>query len=206
MDQLTDSGRRQRKKDATYNAIVTVAMGLFDEEGYDQVTMERIAVAADVAKATLYRYFPVKEAILAAYMRRESAKRQPDVQHLLDAVTGTRERLTIIFTGVNNWFAEHRLYLDRYIAYRLSAPRGYMPSDEERSGFHHHLALLLAAGQKEGDVRDDISVERLVGTMGCLHLACLLQWLREPGDSLAATVEPMISLFLDGAAKREIAP
>ena len=69
----TNSGRRERKRQRTANLIAETAFQLFEIHGYDAVTMERIAVEADVAKATLYKYFPVKEALLAHQFRQEIA-------------------------------------------------------------------------------------------------------------------------------------
>jgi AcrR family transcriptional regulator len=56
--------RRDRKKQATGRAIVAAALDLFAAQGYDEVTIERIADAADVAPRTVYRYFPTKAAIV----------------------------------------------------------------------------------------------------------------------------------------------
>ncbi len=61
---LPPANRRDRKKQATSRAIVAAASELFAVEGYDAVTIERIAEAADVAPRTVYRYFPTKAAIV----------------------------------------------------------------------------------------------------------------------------------------------
>jgi AcrR family transcriptional regulator len=198
-----DGGRRQRKKDATYNAVIDAAMRLFERDGFDAVTMERIADEADIAKATLYRYFPVKEAILAAFMRRSTSERRPEIERLIATVPGTRARLQALYEGTSRWFSDHRPYLERYISYRLAGPKGYLPENEARSGFHDHLELILAAGQRDGDVRADLPVVELAGALGGLHLVTLMDWLRAPDSRLADTVEPMISLFLDGAGRSE---
>jgi AcrR family transcriptional regulator len=54
-------GLRQRKKRATRQAISDVATALFVERGFDNVTVAEIAEAADVAKMTVFNYFPRKE-------------------------------------------------------------------------------------------------------------------------------------------------
>jgi AcrR family transcriptional regulator len=58
------AGLRERKKEQTRRRIAEVALGLFVERGFDAVTVNEIAEAADVAKATLFAYFPVKESLV----------------------------------------------------------------------------------------------------------------------------------------------
>src|ERR1700688_3159343 len=43
--------------------ILAAALKLFAHEPYQAVTMDRVAVAAGVAKGTLYLYFPSKDAL-----------------------------------------------------------------------------------------------------------------------------------------------
>ena len=50
--------------------VMSVSSALFAERGYYAVGMEEIAAAADVSRATLYRYFSTKDKILAELTRR----------------------------------------------------------------------------------------------------------------------------------------
>ncbi|WP_345097682.1 TetR/AcrR family transcriptional regulator [Planomonospora venezuelensis] len=57
-------GRRERKKAATRQAIADTALRLFLERGYDDVGIREIADVADVSTTTLFKHFPVKEALV----------------------------------------------------------------------------------------------------------------------------------------------
>lgn len=53
--------RRTRKRLATRQAISDAATCLFMERGFDQVTIDEIANAADVGRMTVFNHFPRKE-------------------------------------------------------------------------------------------------------------------------------------------------
>jgi AcrR family transcriptional regulator len=58
------AGLRERKKRATRIAIRDAAMRLFEEHGFAGTTMDQIADAADVSRATVFTYYASKEDIV----------------------------------------------------------------------------------------------------------------------------------------------
>jgi AcrR family transcriptional regulator len=57
-------GLRERKKRATRNALRDSAMRLFAGQGFNATTIDQIAEAANVSRATVFSYFPTKEEIV----------------------------------------------------------------------------------------------------------------------------------------------
>jgi len=55
------SDRRSRKRLATRQGISDTATRLFLERGFDHVTVDEIAAAADVGRMTVFNHFPRKE-------------------------------------------------------------------------------------------------------------------------------------------------
>jgi AcrR family transcriptional regulator len=59
---------RQKVHLAREDAIVTTVMRLLAEKGFDQMTVDEVAADVGIAKASLYKHFPSKEALAAAAM------------------------------------------------------------------------------------------------------------------------------------------
>jgi AcrR family transcriptional regulator len=55
---------RERKKAAAIRHIQTTALELFGRHGFDKVTIEQVAEAAEVSPSTVYRYFRTKEGLV----------------------------------------------------------------------------------------------------------------------------------------------
>jgi AcrR family transcriptional regulator len=57
-------GLRERKRLAAMRRVQEVALDLFDARGFESVSIEEIARAAEVSPSSIYRYFGTKEQIV----------------------------------------------------------------------------------------------------------------------------------------------
>lgn len=198
----TVSSRRGRKRDALQSHIVDIAIALFNSEGYEVISMERIAAEADIAKGTLYKHFPVKEAIIAAFMIKAASECDEQINELMTCIPDVRGRLLMLFQGIADWSVQHRDYMAAYIVYRLSQPNWYAVEDSRRTGFHHHLSRALAAGRAAAELRDDIPLDLAVAYLQSMQLTATLTWLQKPEADLTALLRQAVLLFLEGAGVR----
>lgn len=60
---------RERMRSAMREQVAAVAVTLFTEHGFDEVTTKLIADTAGVSASTFFRYFPTKEDVLLSGMR-----------------------------------------------------------------------------------------------------------------------------------------
>ncbi|CAG9166179.1 TetR/AcrR family transcriptional regulator [Cupriavidus respiraculi] len=204
MGNPTMSGLRQRKRLQTLDRIATVAHALFERHGYAAVTMEQIAAEAEVAKATLYKYFPVKEAVLAHWIHAELAGDMADFVPAIDAGAGFAQGARALLHASARWCESQRAYLPHYLRYRFlgigaAAPE---PPGIARSDIVDAFEALAAIGQQCGELRADMPARQLAELFHHLYLAAMLRWLMQPDLSLVEEFDAVIILFVEGAAAR----
>ncbi len=58
--------RRKREREVRRELAIDAALGIYEEEGFHAITMEKIAERAELSRAALYLYFKNKEEILVS--------------------------------------------------------------------------------------------------------------------------------------------
>ncbi|MEQ6290857.1 TetR/AcrR family transcriptional regulator [Vogesella sp. GCM10023246] len=195
---MENLSRRERKQRESADLIADAAYALFEQRGYDQVSMEDIARAADVAKGTLYSRFPAKEAILVHCFHRALAADAPQLLHDLQQLADCRSRLRHFFHASAAWSRQQRGYLRPYLRYRFATA---FDAQRERSQLGMLLSSLLAAGVAAGEVRADLPLPQLVLALEMLYSGVLMTWL-EQDDDLTQRMDDMLALFFAGAEVR----
>lgn len=66
MSKDTSNGLRERKKRETRERIVEKSLELFFSKGFEQTTLDEIALAANISRRTFFYYFKSKEDVLLA--------------------------------------------------------------------------------------------------------------------------------------------
>ncbi|WP_247869741.1 MULTISPECIES: TetR/AcrR family transcriptional regulator [Oxalobacteraceae] len=194
----TTLGRRERKRQQTADLLTEKAVELFEAHGYEAVTMEQIAAAADVAKGTLYNHFPVKEALLRHYFHQQIAAGAPKIGARLNRTPDVIERIRLVLRHAATWAERHRQYWPHYLHYRLSQSSR---SPEERSGLEAVFTMLIGDAQRAGRLRGDRDTATLVHYFQYLYLAAITRWVGMPDTKLEDELMTMLDLFLTGAGK-----
>jgi AcrR family transcriptional regulator len=85
-------GKREQRKRQTRRDLETVAVELFTQRGYDNVTIDEIVAGANTSKRTFYRYYTAKEDVLMTQQHHllalipDAVAARPAHEHLIDAV------------------------------------------------------------------------------------------------------------------------
>jgi AcrR family transcriptional regulator len=108
-DRLLEAAAAPEADDPSADAIADAALRQFELFGISRSTMEQIARRAGVARVTLYRRFPSKDALIDAVMLRELRRFTADLDDALEAHHDFDERLVEGFVFVLEAIRGHRL-------------------------------------------------------------------------------------------------
>lgn len=186
---MSDSVPRQALQQRVATAILDGAAQIFALHG-DQASMNDVAEAAGVARATVYRYFPNREALLDELA--QAAVSDVDAR-LAAARIGEVTPEEGIARAV-------RALVDVGDSFVLLA-RERMRSDPERFEVEliQPVRQLFERGQSDGDIRTDIAGARLTESLIGLIVSVLTSAPRLGKEDMIATIT---GLFLDGARAR----
>ena len=169
------SDRRSRKRLATRQGISTAATRLFLERGFEQVTVDEIAAAADVGRMTVFNHFPRKEDMF--FDRDEEAR-----ELLREAVRQRDPRVAPIETLR---LLAHRLAAEQSPLVRFTAAsRGYIATIERSEtlkararAIRDELAQVVAVALSEcvGRKPTDRAAELAAGLLLATWTVALIQ-------------------------------
>jgi AcrR family transcriptional regulator len=99
-ERVASTGTQERRGSAARERILETAERLFYRDGYHAVGVDTIVAESGVAKMTLYRHFPSKDHLIAAYLERTNEQLLTWVEKLIAPHEDPRAALEAVFDGV----------------------------------------------------------------------------------------------------------
>jgi AcrR family transcriptional regulator len=201
MESNSTLNRRERKKQETKQKIIKIAMYLFRKQGFESTSMEQISDDVDISKATLYNYFPVKEAIISEYWQSSVKELKLQLLQMIQLLPDTKKRLNKTFTkAASELFKSKQDIYKIYLSFWFKNIANPSLSKNLQSGFEDIFTMIIKLGQQTAEIRMDISVELLVKHLEVSFLTACMSWLSDPKlYPLEKTLTETVSLFMDGA-------
>jgi AcrR family transcriptional regulator len=198
---MTPVARRERKKNAAREQIISKGIGLFAQRGIEATTIEQIANAADIGKGTVYNYFQSKEEIIVAFI----ADIERQVQEKLrgfDAFDGDVDDILSDFI-----LFQFQLKAPHYQFVRVFLARMFGHSDqllpylvEMQKSIDPPIDFLFQTLGDRGLIRQDLDTPELILAFKTVHLGLTGLWAME-GPPFAQTERVLrlqMKLFSEG--------
>ncbi|HEY8076453.1 MAG TPA: TetR/AcrR family transcriptional regulator [Labilithrix sp.] len=191
----------QERSKATVDALLAATARVLVKEGYDRASTNKIADAAGVSIGSLYQYFPTKEALVAAVIRRHMGEMMEVLRTSLVRVaamplTEAARELVRVFIEAHRIEPKlHRVLVEQIP--RVGSLEEIESIDEEA---HALVKAYLEAHRHELHVRDlDMAAFVSVTCVEALtHMAVLRRPQLVSDDSFVEEVATLVVRYLRG--------
>jgi AcrR family transcriptional regulator len=189
------------RKPYDIDSLTDVALRVFAERGYDGASMDDVARAAGITKASIYHHVSGKEALLERGLTRAldalfAVLEEPDV-------AGGRavERVRAIVSRVADVTLD--LLPELSVLFRVrGASKIERDALERRREFDRYVTVLIGQAQRDGDLRADIDA-RLLARLVFGMSNSVVEWYRSGSTIDRSRVASSVSaLAFDGMTQR----
>ncbi|MDP4508773.1 TetR/AcrR family transcriptional regulator [Nonomuraea turcica] len=194
---VTPTSAPSRRRGHDPESVLSIAVGVFNERGYDGTSMEDLARALGVTKSAIYYHVPGKEQLLARALERA-------LDGLFELTADERAATGPAIDRLE-WVVRQsvRLLIDRlpYVTLLLRV-RGNSATElaalERRQEFDVFVGGLVRAAAEEGTVRPDVDpallTRLLFGTVNSIA-----EWYRPvPGASAEDLADGLVKMAFGG--------
>jgi AcrR family transcriptional regulator len=185
--------------------LLEAAAAEFATAGVDGANVNRISLAAGLAKGTIYNYFASKRELFLAVVGEATAQAAAGGESVADDAS-TAERLQAMLASDVDWVRAHEDFARVLVREALAGDPRFQPEILAAAApFVERVSEIIADGVERGEIRDDLAVEQLaIWFSGLCELAVSLSWGAGDGwPQLDEIPELVTSLFLRGAAGPE---
>ena len=178
--------RKAREEEFRRKLVLDSAESLFEEKGFDGTTVSDIAERSELAKGSLYNLFESKQEIIDAIVERKVDEMRRTLAEIFGSDLSPREKLFRVMEaklrGIwhNRGFA--RLFINEFHGFNWYMEIPILECCRESLvEMLRQVEALIIEGQKQGEIRDDISYKMVLASMGGISNGVIHLWLK--GDT-----------------------
>tara|TARA_B100000614_G_C14533323_1_gene487378 strand:- start:164 stop:901 length:738 start_codon:yes stop_codon:yes gene_type:complete len=179
----------KKQKAKNRQKIIRSMVDLTIEKGLKAATMREVARGAGLGDATIYNYFPTKDAIVYAYYEDQFDRVTDALRNIPDFHTYTfQEQLQTFFETQLDLLMADREYLD--ITFKnafLTLSQDYARVKPTREKFMAIVRDIFEAAIQAGEIEDQVFLDVYIQVFWEYYVGIILYWLKDDSDQFAST-------------------
>ncbi len=194
---------REQQKEKRRARIYNVAIELFKQQGFQGTTATDIARASNISRGTFFNYYPYKEAVLLDYgaqiMKRLYQHAHARLQEQAPPITVLHE----VWQCLAEESSQERDLIPP-LAYEVMNPN----PERARTAYQalplsRIIELILRPMQQTGQLRSDLSLQRMSNLIADTYLIVALRWSSYGSErSLQEEMSLTLKFLMEGVLKR----
>jgi len=177
--------------------ILRVAAEIFSEKGYRAATLDDLASAAGISRATFYSYFPSKEELLCRLYRLFSSVTQAEIKRIVEQELPAQEKLRRIIRFQVTYVAEHKPLVQVFFSEIFNLPpKMVRAATQANREYSHVVEQVVEEGVRQGvftPMNPKFFTYALMGALTWLY-----RWYQPEGPQTPAGIAEEFIRMLEG--------
>jgi AcrR family transcriptional regulator len=171
------AGRREQKKRQTRAAILDAALHLFSKKGYENTSIDELALAAGIGKGTVYTYFKSKSEIFLAFCEEQLDFVSRELAEKSDPRSPLLSQLLTLFMGEFQFVSRNKEF-GRILMREMVFPKDLTVerSRELDNKYIDILVPMFREAQEKGELRTDLELILVTGHFYALYIMTVSGW------------------------------
>lgn len=204
---MTVSTRRQREQQLRRETIIEAAQKLFEQNGFEQTTVDGIATEAELGKGTIYSYFKSKEEIYIAILEKKLDLLEEKMKQAVANPKSARDALYGLYDAFIEYHRERKGFIDTLfvqiddqILYRLGGVVGGLKS--KAAVWMEMVGNTIQWGIEQGEF-SPVDVGRISKTIVAMILGLIIQFeMGQITEDLEYYRDAVFQLIFDGIKEK----
>lgn len=177
------------KKKENKIKIINSAVDLISEKGFKPTTMRAIAKKAQMGEATIYNYFPTKEAILYAYYEDHMHACIDSLKQVDDFHTySLQEQLQVLFnTSLVFYLADREFVCRTFRKVLLGSSQNWSKIRPIRDTFLAAVNDMVSAASEAGEIPEQIFQDLIGQFLMDAYIGTIHYWTNDTSESFTNT-------------------
>jgi AcrR family transcriptional regulator len=178
----------QQKKETRRN-IIAAAVDIMTAKGFKAATMREIAREAGVGDATIYNYFPTKDAVLYAYYQDHMETWIEQLRGLdtFHELTITEQLQCAFETSLELYLPDREFVAESFKILSLSLGQSYHNMQPIRQRFGDVIRDIFEAAGEAGEIPDQMFSDLLYKVFWDYYIGLVFYWLHDTSERFTNT-------------------
>jgi AcrR family transcriptional regulator len=188
----------QKQRLATRKKIIDAAVEIIISKGVKSATMREIAKSAGIGDATIYNYFPTKEAIIYGYYEDGLAAAMVQVNGIegFDAYNLQEQLQSLLESLLTNFLADREFVQATFTRVFFGLSQNYNRLKPIRKRFIGFVKEILESAESREEIPEIVFADMLGQLFWDYYMAMVSYWLKDTSDQFANTTV-LVDLSLD---------
>lgn len=172
--------KREVRKNEIRKRIISACLRLMGEKSFQQITMKEVCDKAEVARKTLYSYFPSKDAMLDEVSY--SVMFDTSINSFINALdnhSGTKERLDDAFASVSAPTDKYSKNIDVFIQLIQNLTMHISTNSQYLKALHDAVYTFFATCLESSDTKPDLDARVIADLTTDTMVGIVLSWIND---------------------------